>query len=289
MNRQKRHLVVLVVAVATATIASVGVYRAVDRMPVREVPLAHQSVVVAARALPMGTQLTERDVKVVAWPASSPLAGAYGAVADVVNRPLVVAVLENEPLVPTKLASREAGSGLPSAIPRGMRAISVKVNDVIGVAGFIQPGSRVDLMVTMRRREDSVTRTVAGNVQVMSAGTRQEQQKQPLPDLKSTPTATTVVTLMVTPGDAERIALAQSEGQIMLVLRNPLDGETATTTGVQTAALLGQPESTPAPVKTSAPRRPAVKEVLSETPAAVQLERRIESIKAAKRTEEVIR
>ncbi|HEY7185759.1 MAG TPA: SAF domain-containing protein, partial [Vicinamibacterales bacterium] len=99
MNRQKRHLVVLVVAVATATIASVGVYRAVDRMPVREVPLAHQSVVVAARALPLGTQLTERDVKVVAWPASSPLAAAYSRVGDVVNRPLVAAVLENEPIV----------------------------------------------------------------------------------------------------------------------------------------------------------------------------------------------
>jgi pilus assembly protein CpaB len=287
MNRQKRHLVVLVVAVATATIASVGVYRAVDRMPVREVPLAHQSVVVAARALPLGTQLTERDVKVVAWPASSPLAAAYSRVGDVVNRPLVAAVLENEPIVPAKLASREAGSGLPSAIPRGMRAISVKVNDVIGVAGFIQPGSRVDLMVTMRRREDSVTRTVASNVQVMSAGTRQEQQKQPLPDAKSA-TATTVVTLMVAPGDAERIALAQSEGQIMLVLRNPLDGDTTTTTGVQTAALLGQTDAAPAPVRTSAPRRPVVKEVATEAPAPPPV-RTVEAIKAAKRTEEVIR
>lgn len=288
MNRQKRHLVVLVVAVATATIASVGVYRAVDRMPVREVPLAHQSVVVAAHALPMGTQLTERDVKVVAWPASSPLAGAYSRVDEVVNRPLVAAILENEPLVPAKLASREAGSGLSSAIPRGMRAISVKVNDVIGVAGFIQPGSRVDLMATIRRSADSVTRTVASNVQVMSSGTKQEQQpKSPL-DAKNAPTAT-VVTLMVTPADAERIALAQTEGQIMLVLRNPLDNETAATTGVQTAALLGQPESTPAPVKTSAPKRPVAEKLTSETPAAIQLERRIETIKAAKRTEEVIR
>jgi len=288
MNRQKRHLVVLVVAVATATLASVGVYRAVDRMPVREVPLAHQSVVVAAHALPMGTQLTERDVKVVAWPASSPLAGAYSRVGEVVNRPLVAAVLENEPLVPAKLASREAGSGLSSAIPRGMRAISVKVNDVIGVAGFIQPGSRVDLMATIRRSADSVTRTVASNVQVMSAGTKQEQQpKSPL-DAKNAPTAT-VVTLMVTPADAERIALAQTEGQIMLVLRNPLDNETAATSGVQTAALLGQPESTPAPAKTSAPKRPVAEKLTSETPAAIQLERRIETIKAAKRTEEVIR
>jgi pilus assembly protein CpaB len=218
------------------------------------------------------------------------VAGAFSRVDDVVNRPLVAAVLENEPLVPAKLASREAGSGLSSAIPRGMRAISVKVNDVIGVAGFIQPGSRVDLMTTIRRSADSVTRTVASNVQVMSAGTRQEQQQKTPVDAKNPATATTVVTLMVTPGDAERIALAQTEGQIMLVLRNPLDNETAATTGVQTAALLGQPESTPAPVKTSAPKRAAIKEpVTSETPAAIQLERRIETIKAAKRAEEVIR
>jgi pilus assembly protein CpaB len=236
----------------------------------------------------MGTPVTERDVKVVAWPASSPVAGAYSNVADVVNRPLLAAVLENEPLVPAKLASREAGSGLPSAIPRGMRAISIKVNDVIGVAGFIQPGSRVDLMVTMRRREDSVTRTVASNVQVMSAGTRQEQQKQPPPDAKTAALPATVVTLMVTPGDAERIALAQSEGQIMLVLRNPLDGETATTTGVQTAALLGQAEAAPAPVKTSGPRRPVVQQASSEAPPP-PIKRKIETIKAAKRSEEEIR
>lgn len=287
MNRQKRHLVVLVVAVATATIASVGVYRAVDRMPIREVPLAHQSVVVAARALPLGTRLTEHDVKVVAWPAASPLSGAFASVSDVVNRPLVTSVLENEPLVPAKLAPREGGAGLPSAIPRGMRAISVKVNDVIGVAGYIQPGNRVDLMVTIRRQSDSVTRTVASNIQVMSAGTRQEQQQKPAVGAKE-PTPAAVVTLMVTPGDAERIALAQIEGQIMLVLRNPLDGDQATTSGVQTAALLGQAEPTPAPVKTVAPRRTVATAVASETPAPPPV-RKVEAIRAAKRTEEVIR
>ena len=88
MNRQKRHLVVLVVAVVTATIASFGVYRAVDRMPVREVPWPTSSWWLPLAPLPLGTQLTERDVKVVAWPAASPLAGAFAKVSDVVNRPL---------------------------------------------------------------------------------------------------------------------------------------------------------------------------------------------------------
>jgi pilus assembly protein CpaB len=165
-----------------------------------------------------------------------------------------------------------------------MRAISVKVNDVIGVAGFVEPGSRVDLMVTIRRREDSVTRTVASNVQVMTSGTRQDQQKA----ASDTKTATSaVVTLMVTPGDAERIALAQTEGQIMLVLRNPLDGDSTATPGVQTAALLGQPEPAPAPVKPVAPRRVA-KAPEPEVAAAPPV-RRIEAIRAAKRSEEVIR
>ena len=93
---------------------------------------------------------------------------------------------------------------------------------------------------------------------------------------------------MVTPGDAERIALAQTEGQIMLVLRNPLDGDQATTSGVQTAALLGQSEPTPAPVKTVAPRRTVATAVPSETPAPPPV-RKVEAIRAAKRTEEVIR
>ena len=187
MNRRKRHLVVLVVAVVTATIASFGVYRAVDRMPVGRGPVGHQFVVVAARPMPMGTQLTEHDVKVVAWPAANPVAGAFGKVSDVVESPARPSVLENEPLVPAKLAPREGGAGLPSAIPRGMRAISVKVNDVIGVAGFVEPGSRVDLMVTIRRQSDSVTRTVASNVQVMTAGTRQEHSRSQASDKEPTP------------------------------------------------------------------------------------------------------
>jgi pilus assembly protein CpaB len=287
MNRQSRHLVVLVVAVVTATLASVGVYRAVERMPVREVQLAQHSVVVAARPMPIGTQLTARDLKVIAWPAASPLAGAFASVEDVVNRSLLTAVLENEPLVPAKVTTREGGPGLPSAIPRGMRAISVKVNDVIGVAGFVEPGSRVDLMVTIRRREDSVTRTVASNVRVMTAGTRQEQQKTPI-DPKKEAQSVDVVTLMVTPADAERIALAQSEGQIMLVLRNPLDADQTATSGVQTGALLGEEKPAPPPVKPAAPKR--VAKAAEPTEPAPPPTLKVEAIKAAKRsTEEVIR
>ena len=134
MNRRTRHLVVVGVAVLTATIASFGVYRAVERLPGRTGQGARHTVVVASRSMPIGTKLTEHDVKVVAWPAGSLVPGAVAAAADVVNLGLIVGVLENEPITTSKLASRETGSGLPPAIPPGMRAISIKVDDVIGVA-----------------------------------------------------------------------------------------------------------------------------------------------------------
>ncbi len=287
MNRRNRHLVVLAIAVVTATIASFGVYRAVERIPGRNVDLVRQFVVVAARPMPLGSQLTERDVKVVAWPAANPVVGAYGKVGDVVNRALLTSVLENEPLVPAKLTGRDGAGGLPTAIPRGMRAISVKVNDVIGVAGFVEPGCRVDLMVTMRQREDSVTRTVARNVQVMTAGTRQDQQKPVLETKAAAPS--NVVTLMVTPDDAERIALAQSEGQIMLILRNPLDSDQTMTGGVRTAALLGQSEPVTPPHRKRRSRVAVVAPPPPEETAAKPKPRTVEAIRAAKRTEEVIR
>jgi pilus assembly protein CpaB len=288
MNRRSRHLVVLMVAVVTATIASFAVYKAISGMPARAAE-ARQLVVVAARSMAIGTELTAADVKVVSWPAESPISGAVGDVTKVVSRGLLTAVLENEPLTANKLASMDAGAGLSPAIPRGMRAMSVRVNDVIGVAGFVVPGTRVDVLVTIRRTSDSMTRTAASNVQVLTAGTRLDQGK-PESDAK-TANASTVVTLMVSPQDAERIALAQAEGDIMLVLRNPLDTEPVMTTGVRTASLLGTDEAPVSPpvLKAPAPRRAPV-----ATAAPVEVKppepRQIEAIRGAKRTkEEVIR
>jgi pilus assembly protein CpaB len=289
MNRRTRHFVVLLVAVVTASIASLGMYRAMKDLPARQ--QTQQPVVVAARSMAIGTPLTAEDVKVVMWPAGSPVPGAIGSVKEVVNRGLITAVLQNEPITSNKLASAQAGSGLPPAIPPGMRAMSVKVNDVIGVAGFVVPGSRVDVVVTIRKENDGITSTVATNVQVLAAGTRLDQGRS---ETESKPKDSTVVTLMVTPKDAERIALAQSEGQIVLALRNPLDHEAIETGGVRTRALLGQPEPqspTPAPqvVKPAAPRRVAAKEPEKEKTEPVDTRLRVEAVRAGKRTEEVIR
>jgi pilus assembly protein CpaB len=283
MNRRSRHVLVVVVAVVTATIASFGVYRAMERVPGTSGQGGRQAVVVAARTMPIGTELTERDVKVIAFPAGSVVPGAIANPAEVVKLGLIVGVLENEPITASKLASRETGAGLPPAIPPGMRAISIKVDDVIGVSGFVAPGSRVDLVVTIRREEDSMTSTVASNVQVLTAGTRRDQGR-----LDLEPKSTSVVTLMVSPQDAERIALAQSEGQIMLVLRNPLDREPTITSGIKTAALMGEPVAPPpAPVvRAPVPRKVAPPE--PEPPPVVQV-RMVEAIRAAKRTDEVVK
>jgi pilus assembly protein CpaB len=295
MNRRTRHIVVLAVAIITASLASLGVYQMTANMP-RAAASSQVSVVVAARALPIGTLLTEKDVNVVAWPASSPVQGAIASAKDVVNRAVLTSVLQNEPITTNKLAQASAGGGLPPASPPGMRAMSVKVNDVIGVAGFIVPGSFVDVVATMRRSNDSVTSTVASNVQVLAAGTRRDQDQPVTPPPTTSAAAraneSTVVTLMVSPKDAERIALAQSEGQIMLALRNPLDQQPTLTDGVRSAALLGEPAPAPAPPPAAAPkpapRRAAAppKEPEVAPPAPP---RTVETIRAAKRTDEVIK
>jgi pilus assembly protein CpaB len=292
MNRRTRHLVVLLIAIVTASIASFGVYRAMGQLPSQRVE-SMTSVVVAARPMVIGTAITAKDVKLESWPAKSLVPGAISDLKDVVDRGLLASVLENEPITTGKLASVESGAGLSPAIPPGMRAIAVKVNDVIGVAGFIVPGSRVDVVVTIRRPNDSMTRTAASNVQVLTAGSRKDQENPGASDSKSGNTGDTVVTLMVTPRDGERIALAQSEGQIMLVLRNPLDTDTTLAAGIKTDALMGseEPVAVATVARTAAPRRPApatAKEPVVATPTPPPAPA-VEAIRAGKRTDEVIK
>jgi pilus assembly protein CpaB len=293
MNRTTRTLVVVAVATITAAVASYGVYAAVKSIPVREVEVAHFYVAVANKSLPNGIRLSEKDVKLVAWPTSNKIAGSFDKVEAVVNRGLVASVLENEPLTEGKLAPLEAGAGLPPSIPPGMRAMSVKVDEVIGVAGFVVPGTRVDLLVTLRpstgsdAEKETMSRTVLSNLLVLTAGTKLDQ------DLAkdSKPQTSTVVTLAVLPHDAERIALAASEGKISLALRNPLDTAPTETPGIQVTTLMKGHAATPVPAPAGpriAPVRKApVEVVLPPVPVAPPVYR-VETIRAAKRSEEVV-
>ena len=285
MSRTTRTFLVITIAVALASAASFGVYRAIQGIPVREVPVAHYSVVVAKDDLPIGALVTKEDLKLVPWPSSDPLLGGFDSVDKVVNRGLVAPVLKNEPLSESKLAPIEAGAGLPPTIPAGMRAISVKVNEVIGVAGFTVPGSRVDVLAMVRQNDVSMARIVVTNVQVLTSGTKYDQE-QPKKDGK--PIKTTVVTLAVNPNDAERIALAASNGQIVLALRNPLDMNPTQTPGIRMAELMSA--AAPAPAKAPAPRKVAVAPS-APPPPVVQAPAiyRVEAIRASKRSEETVR
>jgi len=287
MDRNKRTAVVVVVAVILAAVASLGMYRIVSRMPARTAEVKTIDVVVAQHPLPLGTMITADHVKVVQWPANAPVANSFSKVEDVLNRGVISPLEENEPVTNSKLAAVEAGAGLPPSIPPGMRAVSVKVNEVVGVAGFVVPGTRVDVMVTLpgkNRDEDSTTRVVVSNVQVLTAGTRYDQEKAK----DGAPIPSTVVTLLVKPEDGERVALAASAGQIMLTLRNPLDQDQTATAGVRTTGLFGQPA--PAPVKAPAVRRGPAKPpepivATNPTPAAYT----VEAFRGAKRSQEIVR
>jgi len=286
MNRTNRTVVVVAIAVLVAALASFGVYRAIARMPVREVEVRSLHQVVAAHDLAMGRMITKDDVKLVAWPASSPVSKGFTSIDSVVNRGLIAAVLANEPLSESKVAPLEAGAGLPPSITEGMRAVSVKVNEVIGVAGFVVPGTHVDVMVTLKENDgkESMTRVVVSDVQVLTAGTRYDQEKA----RDGQPIQTSVVTLLVAPPDAERIALAASEGTIMLTLRNPMDRAPTATAGIRTAALFGAPALAPVVRASREGRRIAVP---APVPALVEAPRfyTVETIRAAKRAEEVVR
>ena len=141
---------------------------------------------------------------------------------------MIYPVIENEPILPNKLASKEAGAGLPPAIPPGLRAVSVRVNEVIGVAGYVLPGTRVDVVATVSptdQNADMTSKVILTNVQVLAAGTKIERDTD-----KNKPMPVTVVTLLVNPDEAERLTLASSEGKIQLALRNPLDTAIVSTT-----------------------------------------------------------
>src|SRR5205085_3634215 len=129
--------------------------------------------------------------------------GTFSDPADVIGRGLVAPVVQYEPFLPVKLASKEAGSGLPTAIPSGLRAVSVKVNEVIGVAGYVLPGTRVDVVATVsptQQAADMTSKVILTNVQVLAAGTKIERDVE-----KNKPIPVSVVTLLVDPEEAERL------------------------------------------------------------------------------------
>jgi pilus assembly protein CpaB len=217
MNRT-RLLMIGALALALGAFVSLLVYKNMQgRGPSNNEPGA--DVVVAADDIQVGARVEEHDVRIARFPASGLPAGAYAKRSQVLGRGVVIPISRGEFILPTKLAPENAGAGLPSLIPPGMRAVSVRVNDVVSVAGFVGPGTRVDVLLTGTPNGSSETQTttVLQNVAVIASGHTLERNAAG--EAQNTP----VITLLASPEDAERLTLASSEGKIQLSLRNPLD------------------------------------------------------------------
>jgi pilus assembly protein CpaB len=254
MNRSRMSMVLLIALLAGGVLAW-GTYNYLQNVPVKTVTVPTQRVVIANADLSLGSELRPDDLKSVDWPAGAVPEGAFDDPAKLLGRGLIASVVRHEPILAGKLSSKEAGSGLPPIIPPGKRAMSVRVNEVIGVAGYVLPGTRVDVIATQspsNRGEDMTSKVVLSNVQVLTAGTRVEHDTK-----DGKPMQVTVVTLVVTPDEAERLTLASTEGKIQLALRNPLDLESPETAGVRPGMLMGNVQQRPAPVarRAAAPSR----------------------------------
>jgi len=180
---------------------------------------AGTDVVVAADDIQVGARIEEHDVRIVKYPSSALPAGVSAKRSQVLGRGVIIPIARGEFILGGKLAPENAGAGLPSLIPPGMRAVSVRVNEVVSVAGFVGPGTRVDILLTGTPNGSSEpqTTTVLQNVAVIASGHTLERNAAG--DSQNTP----VITLLASPEDAERLTLASAEGKIQLALRNPVD------------------------------------------------------------------
>jgi pilus assembly protein CpaB len=235
----RRFLTVLGVSLLFALVISSVFYQMSARSssgPARAEATEMKDLVVASKPLNVGTTIKPGDVTVSKVPLAAFPKSGFSKVEEVLDRPVVSNILAEEAVIEGRLAPRGAGAGLAPVIPVGMRAVTVRVNDVVGVAGFVLPGMRVDVTVTGRpsSSNETLTTTVLQNITVLSAG------QTMAPDSRGAAINAQTVTLLVSPEQAEIIVLAGSEGRIQLILRNGSDNEVQKTNGVTLAGLYGK-------------------------------------------------
>ena len=242
----RRFLTVLGVSLLFALVISTVFYQMTARAGGKgqTQPSDMHDMVIAARPLGVGASIRATDIKMTKTPTSAFPKGAFSKPEEVLDRPVTGAILMDEPVLEGRLATRGSGVGLAPIIPVGMRAVSVRVNDVAGVAGFVLPGMRVDVLVTGRPPEMAgvVTTTCLQNILVLSAGTTIQA------DGKGQAIQAPTVTLLVDPSQAETLTLANNEGHIQLVLRNGSDQTIEKTPGREVAELYGMHSQRPKPV-----------------------------------------
>lgn len=241
--KKKRTLVVLLLALLSGSVAAVSAVRYLEDRPtplMASSPVEMQSVVVAAQDLTLGTKLTAEDVRTVSWPSDGLPVGYASSTADVVGRSIVRDIHMNEPILPLKLADSGL-HGLIPLIPAGMRALSVKVDEVVGVAGFVTPQTRVDVILIMQPPGGSepLSKVILQNIQALAANQQITENEA------GEPIVSTVVTVLVTPEEAEKLSLAANQGRIQMALRNTMDQDTIETTGERSSRLFVTATPTP--------------------------------------------
>ena len=280
-----RVFIVFAFAISIGGVFAFATYNYVQNVQPKTVSMPTKQVVVAATDLQIGVEIKKDDIRLIEWPENAMPAGAIHDPNEVIGRGIVLPLVQNEPFLPMKLASKEAGAGLPPAIPQGMRAVSVRVNEVIGVAGYVLPGTHVDVVATVSptsQAGDMTSKVILTNVLVLAAGTKIEQSEN------NKPMPVSVVTMLVTPEEAERLTLASGEGKIQLALRNPLDKESPVTRGIKPAALLGAAPIQHVVTRTGVGNSQVAKVVPSPAPAAPE-PATVEIIRGDKRAREVVR
>ena len=268
MNRT-RLIIISFLALSASGLVTFLAYRMLSR---RLNPTSEDmtEIVVAAEKLSLGTRLTKSQLRMALWPEAVSLEGSFFDMEDAIGRGVVVPMLPNEPVMESKLAAIEAGAGLATAIPVGMRAVAIKVNDVIGIAGFVLPATRVDVIVTGSpeggRRTDT-SQVILENIEVLAAGQNIQQA------INGEPESVQVITLLVTPEGAEKLALASVDGRLQLALRHPLDLDLNDPAPVKKADLYSQAaSSSPPPVRRASRPRPRAKPtVVAVKPAVPRL------------------
>lgn len=238
---QNRLKIALVVAVFFGLIAAYGIYNFLrqQRQAAEALRQESQSVIVAAKDIPAGTAINDEMIKkgifkIVQWPKTSVPSGAFSSPEQVVGKTNRVKILANEPILESRLAGE--GAGLTMRLEAGKRAMAVKVDEIIGVSGFIVPDDRVDVIVTTtppgsQNQEDKVSKIVLQNKRVLSVAQSVEQKD-------GKPQVARSITLEVSPEESEKLSLATQEGQVVLALRSTGDDANAKTTGSNKRDLL---------------------------------------------------
>jgi pilus assembly protein CpaB len=248
----KKGIAFIVLALVMGTLAAGGVYLYLKGTPVAEAQAPETTpVIVASKDLTFGTTLKDEHLRVVEFPKAAVPVGAFSSIDSVLNQTTKVFVVDGEPILASKLSSM--GGGLSVRIPPEMRAMSLKVNEVTGVSGFVLPGDRVDVMVTIDnaagQMNNAVTKTILQDVEVLASGVKTETKN-------NQNVAVQTVTVIVDPDGAEKMALAVDQGSVHLALRNPVDREKTEGTTMDTRTVLGlkteKKASAPAPIRTTA-------------------------------------